>query len=104
MVATISPPRYLILEITTECNFKCKQCHQWMTKETTDALPTSEKLRAVKEIAALNPTAKVILTGGETMLKYDEFFAICEQAKKLDLQVISKIDDSSAIEENKEDL
>lgn len=94
MVATISPPRYLILEITTECNFKCKQCHQWMTKETTEALPTSEKLRAVKEIAALNPTAKVILTGGETMLKYDEFFAICEQAKKLDLQVISNTNGS----------
>ncbi len=97
-------PSFLLLEITTECNFKCKQCHQWMTKETTNAIPTSEKLRAVEELAQLSPAAKIILTGGETMLKNDEFFAICKHAKKYNLKVIANTNGSFINEQNMLDV
>lgn len=93
-------PNYLIIEITTECNFKCKQCHQWMTKETDKALSTQQKLRAIEEMAQFNPLAKVLMTGGETMQKEDEFFAICEQARRHGLQVIANTNGSYINESN----
>jgi radical SAM protein with 4Fe4S-binding SPASM domain len=100
MDTQIAPPQYLIIEITTTCNFRCKQCHQWMTNESAEAISTKEKLRAVKEISNLNPQAKVILTGGETMLKYDEFFAICEEGKRNNIPVISNTNGSFINDDN----
>lgn len=97
-------PNYLIIEITTECNFKCKQCHQWMTKETDKALSTQQKLRAIEEIAGLNPLAKIMLTGGETMQKQDEFFAICDQARRFGLKVIANTNGSYINDSNMLDV
>jgi MoaA/NifB/PqqE/SkfB family radical SAM enzyme len=93
-------PEYLILETTTECNLKCKHCHQWMTTEGPGALSTSEKIRAIEEFADLNPKGRILLTGGETMHKYEEFMAICLRARELSLDVIANTNGTYINQEN----
>lgn len=100
MTLQLAPPKFLIIEITTTCNFKCKQCHQWMTKESADALSTADKVRAIREFAKLNPYGKIILTGGETMLKYNEFITLCKEARGLNIPVIANTNGSYITDEN----
>lgn len=69
-------PKALFIEIGTECNSKCKYCHMWMTKERKGGLTTKEKIKIIREFKKSKPDGKVILTGGETMLKYEEFFIL----------------------------
>ena len=83
--ATIHPPQYLFIEITTECNLRCKQCHMWMSKENKDSLTTDEKLEIVKQFYQLNSKGIVVLTGGETMSKENEFFQLTELCRNLGL-------------------
>lgn len=71
-----SPPTFLFVETTTECNLRCRQCHMWLTEEPDGALSTLEKVELVHELAAWSPGATVVLTGGETMQKTEEFFAV----------------------------
>ena len=76
LTSTGSPPTFLFIETTTECNLKCRQCHMWLTQEPTGSLTTSEKVSLVDELAGWSPGATVVLTGGETMMKMEEFFAL----------------------------
>lgn len=78
-------PKTIFIEISTECNFKCKYCHMWMTKELEGSLSTNEKLNIIQEFQTLNPYGEVVLTGGETMKKYDEFFALSKKCLELNL-------------------
>ena len=43
----LKAPNYLIIEITTECNFKCKQCHQFKADADSNAVfvPIGPKAR-----------------------------------------------------------
>ena len=78
-------PKTLFIEIGTECNSRCKYCHMWMTKEHGGGLTTKEKIKIIREFKKNNPNGKVVLTGGETMLKYDEFFILSKECLALDL-------------------
>lgn len=78
-------PKTLFIEIGTECNSRCKYCHMWMTKERGDRLTTKEKIKIIRGFKKNNPNGKVVLTGGETMLKYDEFFILSKECLELDL-------------------
>jgi len=57
----------------------------WMTKEKKGILTTDEKLKLIEEFKKLNPEGTVVLNGGETMLKYDEFFALTNKCLSLGL-------------------
>ena len=83
MAAAIIP--WLILEVTTECNLRCKHCHMWMTKEPGNALFTSEKIRIIEEFASWKGVGHVLIAGGETLLKPDEFFLLARRCKELGL-------------------
>ena len=83
--AKINTPKYLFIEVTTECNLRCKQCHMWMSKENSDSLTTENKLDVIKQFYALNSNGVVVLTGGETMSKENEFFRITELCRDLGL-------------------
>lgn len=83
--SNIISPKYLFIELTTECNLKCKQCHMWMSQENNTSLKTEDKLEIIKEFHNLNPDGVVVLTGGETMLKIDEFFSITNLCRRLNL-------------------
>lgn len=72
----IAPPRSLFLQTTTECHLRCRMCHLWTTTEPPTTLTTTEKLALIDELAAWSPDAVVVLTGGETMRKREEFFAL----------------------------
>ena len=81
-----NPPKNLFIEITHECNLRCKQCHMWMSKEDTpNALTTDEKLRLIEEFCQMNPRGMVIFSGGETMKKADEFFTLSQKCMDLNL-------------------
>ena len=82
----VSPPENLSIEITTECNLRCKHCHLWMSKEDKNTLLTHEKLDLVMQFQAMNPKGFVTLTGGETMSKTEEFFAITKLCRSLNLE------------------
>lgn len=75
-VATPPPPKSLFIEVTSECALRCRQCHLWRTREPAAALTTSEKVRLIHELSDWNGEATVVLTGGETMQKQEEFFAL----------------------------
>lgn len=79
------PPKYLFIETTTECNLHCKQCHMWMSKEKSNSLKTYEKLDLIKQFQKLNSDGVIVLTGGETMLKTEEFFSMTSLCRSLNL-------------------
>lgn len=99
---SLGPPRKLHLEITVECNLRCKQCHMWMLKESPQRLSTEEKLGVVTQFGAMNPAGIVILTGGETMSKLEEFFAITRLCRKLGLTTVANSNSTHINEDNLE--
>lgn len=72
----LTKPQFLFIETTTECNLRCRQCHMWMSKEPNTTLNTGEKLGLIRELGEWAPGATVVLTGGETMQKRDEFSSL----------------------------
>lgn len=85
-LAAAAPPRFLFIETTTECNLRCKQCHMWLTREPPGTLTTQEKIALTDELAAWSPGATVVLTGGETMAKREEFYAISGACRRSGLR------------------
>lgn len=75
-------PRFLFIETTTECNLRCRQCHMWLTQEPETTLRTSEKLDLIHQLAGWTPRATVVLTGGETLRKQEEFFALSRACRQ----------------------
>lgn len=85
MLNPFNRPRYLFIETTTECNLRCRQCHMWMSREPEGTLTTPEKEGLVRQFHQMNPDGVVVLTGGETMRKEVEFFALTELCRALGL-------------------
>lgn len=83
----INPPTHFFLEITTECNLRCKQCHLWMSKEESTSLSTDEKLELIRQYYLMNPRGTVVLSGGEPLSKPEEFFAITRLCRSVNLSV-----------------
>jgi MoaA/NifB/PqqE/SkfB family radical SAM enzyme len=82
-------PTNLFFLITSECNLNCKHCHMWLNEDSHHSLTLSEKINVIESFARLNPYGNIILSGGEIMLKEDEFFSLTKSAKKLGLNVIA---------------
>lgn len=80
--AALSAPSFLFIETTTECNLRCKQCHMWQTREPAGTLTTEEKIGLVEELAPWSRGATVVLTGGETMQKREELYAIAKACRR----------------------
>src|SRR5260370_39214579 len=76
MPGSVTGPRTLFIEISTECNFRCKHCHMWTTKDPAGVLTPQEKIAVIADFASLNPLGEVVLTGGETMKRSEEFFLL----------------------------
>lgn len=78
-------PKLLCLEITGECNLRCRQCHLWQSRDSENTLTTEERIRLVEEMGALSSGGTIVLTSGETMLKGEEFFALTSACRRLGL-------------------
>ncbi|WP_231880535.1 radical SAM protein, partial [Alcanivorax sp. HI0083] len=64
--------------------------------DSPHSLTLAEKIKVVEGFAKLNPHGNVVLSGGEVMLKIEDFFALTKSAKSLGLNVIA-VSNSSLI-------
>ena len=71
-------PTHLYLEITTECQLRCQQCHYWTTKESEGVLSLSEKRSLLQAFLELNPNGAVVFTGGEPLLRLEQLLDLGE--------------------------
>jgi MoaA/NifB/PqqE/SkfB family radical SAM enzyme len=85
-VTTSLQPSTLFVQLTTECNYRCRYCHMWTLKDDPSALTTAEKTRLISDFHELNPAGQVVFTGGETMMKKAEFFSLTRHCRTLGLR------------------
>lgn len=62
-------PRLVFIEPTSLCNLKCQMCDRWRWK-VKDKLTTQKLLRIFEELKGLG-TKRIVLTGGEPLLRKD---------------------------------
>ncbi len=75
------PPTTLFIELTTECNSRCRYCHMWMLEDDSRALTLDEKHGLIAEFSRLNPNGEVVFTGGETMRRKEDFFSLTRHCR-----------------------
>ena len=96
-----NPPQYLFIEITKECNLRCKQCHNWMVKEVPEKLiSTSQKSELIDEFFQLNPHGTVVFTGGEPMKKREEFYRLSKKCRDYGLSSAANTNGTYIFSEN----
>ncbi|KZY38595.1 hypothetical protein A3754_04825 [Alcanivorax sp. HI0083] len=98
-IQALSPPDYLFLLVTSECNLHCKHCHMWMNQDSPNGLTLPEKLDVVRQFQRLNPSGGVVLCGGELMLKEEEFFSLTALCRELGLNTAA-FTNGSLVEES----
>ena len=66
-------PHVVAWNLTRSCNLACAHCYiaAGPTESATGELPTTDCLRIVDEILAVNPSPMLILSGGEPLLRDD---------------------------------
>ena len=69
-MSPLSPPEYLLWEITLRCNFKCLHCAAAAGRPRKNELSTDEAFELCEQIAELQVPA-VALMGGEPLLRKD---------------------------------
>jgi heme b synthase len=76
-------PRLVAWEITRACNLACVHCRAAAQYDPDPAeLTTTEGLSLIEQIAALNPSTILILTGGEPLMRPDVFDLAAEGTKR----------------------
>lgn len=75
--------------VTQRCNLHCKHCYidASASSKTKKELSTEEGLRLIDQIAQVNSSAMLVLTGGEPLLRKD-VFQLAEYAAKKGLMVV----------------
>ncbi|MGZ3710805.1 MAG: radical SAM protein [Bdellovibrionota bacterium] len=76
---------WLLLDITTECNLRCKHCHLWRTTEGPISLTTEEKIAVISDFKCWKKGGKVVFAGGEVLLKPTEVLRLAEHCASLGL-------------------
>lgn len=68
-----SVPHVVAWNLTRRCNLACAHCYiaAGPTESAIGELPTTDCLRIVDEILAVNPSPMLILSGGEPLLRHD---------------------------------
>jgi MoaA/NifB/PqqE/SkfB family radical SAM enzyme len=82
-------PETLYVEISTECNLRCKQCHMWRTVRGPTALALEEKIRVIREFGAMAPLGGLVFTGGEPFKESKELLALCMVGRELGLRTLA---------------
>ncbi len=81
-------PKLLFLEITSECNLRCKQCFMWKLKDDERGLKNEEYLHLIDEFNKVNQDGAVILTGGEIFLKSNLVFSILTKCNGMNIETV----------------
>jgi radical SAM protein with 4Fe4S-binding SPASM domain len=77
--------------ITRRCNINCAHCYldaAFRTGEQADELSTEECFRVIDQIEEVNPSALLILTGGEPLLRKDLFEIVRYASQKKFMVVV----------------
>ncbi len=83
-------PRVVSWNITKRCNLKCEHCYidaKFGGSAPAGELSTDECLRVLGELAELNSSALLIITGGEPFLRKD-LFRITTRASEIGFMVV----------------
>lgn len=84
---TPDAPANLMMEVTTECNLRCKQCYLWMEKDGPRSLSTAEKVGLVEEYGRWAGGHGIVqLSGGEALRNPEEVFSLCRAARQWKLK------------------
>lgn len=91
--ADLRPPRFVFLSINKRCNLKCEHCSFWKDDDDDrDAYLSREgRRRVLRELHELNPTASVVICGGESMLDLEDYFDVARECRQLGLTCISVV-------------
>lgn len=82
-------PKLLFLEITSECNLRCKQCFMWKLKDKENRLDPIDYYDLVNWFKSINKgDGAIILTGGEIFLKSNLVFSIISECNKLNIESV----------------
>lgn len=73
------------LEVTSSCNLNCAYCHNAMHSNQKDDLTTEELIALIKKLKYHYDIKKILLTGGEPLIKKD-ICKIIEEITKLGIK------------------
>lgn len=95
-------PHTISWNITRRCNLACSHCYldaDFRSGEKVDELSTDECLTILDQIAAVNPNALLILTGGEPLLRAD-LYRIVREATERGFMVVVGTNGTALTESN----
>ncbi len=81
-------PKLLFIEITPECNLRCKQCFMWQLNDNENRLKERDYIQLIDEFHGINKNGAVILTGGEIFLKSSLVFSILRKSNSLGIDTV----------------
>lgn len=61
------------LEVTSHCNLKCEYCHNAEHSNKNDDMTTTQILKLIENLKRVYPINKILITGGEPLMKNDIF-------------------------------
>lgn len=73
------------LEVTSHCNLQCEYCHNSEYSNRNDDMSTEEILKLIRNLKQQYPINKILLTGGEPLVKKD-ICKIIEQISALEIK------------------
>lgn len=89
----LPPPLFLFVHVNKRCNLRCQHCDFWKLDDhdKPNYLPWRRKEEIIAEFAEMNPSGKVVICGGESMLDLEDYFAISRKCRSLGLRALSVI-------------
>jgi MoaA/NifB/PqqE/SkfB family radical SAM enzyme len=81
------PPKHIFLDVSIECNLRCIQCDIWTLKNPPDSLSLEERTKVLRETTLWHERPKVVLTGGELLMRPERLYETAREAKKLGVYV-----------------
>jgi MoaA/NifB/PqqE/SkfB family radical SAM enzyme len=82
-----TPPKHVFLDTSIECNLRCIQCDIWTLKNPPDSLTLAERTKVLEEVGLWSAPPRVVLTGGELLMRPERLYETAEAAKRLGIYV-----------------
>lgn len=83
----INAPKHIFLDTSIECNLRCVQCDIWTLKNPPNSITLEERIKVLKETKLWSEQPKVVLTGGELLMRPDRLYETTEAAKSLGVYI-----------------
>lgn len=77
-----SVPEHVFLDVFIECNLRCVQCDIYKLKDPPGQLSLDERKAIVGQLAAWNPSIRLVLTGGELFLRRSMLYELASSCRE----------------------